>query len=48
MKAVDKPVCKLFPNCGVIIDIPFVGKLSGTHPQAIQSFLKTLKAIINT
>ena len=45
MKAVDKAVCKLSIDCESIVDIRFMGKLSGIHPQAIKSFLQSVITI---
>ena len=43
MKAVDKAVRKLSIDCESIVDIRFMGKLSGIHPQAIKCFLQSLE-----
>jgi len=42
MKAVDKAVRKLSIDCESIVDIRFMGKLSGIHPQAIQRLIQSL------
>jgi len=42
MKGVDKAVRKLSIDCESIVDIRFMGKLSGIHPQAIQRFIQSL------